>query len=421
MNELIEKRGRHSRTFDLGGGQRRVEVRQDLHVRKSGLFVPVNASVAKEMGDDPETGVKYAARSISDFLDYDIKFNDKNPASMSLKHLPTNKTIKVDPRDSNKKPDNTVAGNKISVSQLWSGIDAEIFIGPGGLKTNYIVTSAAGRRVVEFDIKGDTSSFRIARPWYLKAGEKVPTTLPMVFSGGVLTYDFREVPVGATVDPSFSAQPDDSSTADTSIWAGAQSSNSDNIGYAFLGMGQLNGPGATGIWRSLIKFDLSAITDTSVSVTNASLTLYALDGTAGAHSYGIKQMRRSWGESTCTWLTTDGSTAWESNGAEGTTSDIYAESGGSGSHSGMTVNNPYTITGFDADIALMLANQSLNYGWRLAGDEGASAWMQWRASNSASSDVRPLLSFDYTIETSGHPRGSRTAHLRRGLFGPKVF
>lgn len=402
MNEIIEKRGRKSKTFDLGGGKYRFECGKHSHTKKSGLWLPTDTTVESENGVDTEVGRQYKARSRFESLDYDIRFGKNDPVWMKLKHIPSGKVVVLDPKGNKVNPDHTVSGNKIFVSQPWDGIDMEIFVTDNGVKTNYIITSAAGQRVIEFKVTGDVASFKSHAPWYVLPGNPVPVTVPRAFASGVMSYDFRGVPIGTKIDPAFSAQPNDSVTKDTSFTADIPTLNSDANGYTWLGIGQLSGIGPLKVWRSLIQFDLSDITDTDVSVTNAAMTLYAEDGTAGGHSYELRRIRRSdWNEVNACWNFYLNSNYWDGAGASDTSTDIFPDVVGSGSHTGKTANEAHTLTGLDADIAAILADQSVYYGWRLSGDEGDSAWFQFQSSSDANAAVRPKLTFDYVVNAGG--------------------
>lgn len=402
MNEIVEKRTRRSKTFELGGGKYRFEIGNHSHANKAGLWLPTDPAVESEAGTDSAVSMNYIARSRFEFLDYDIRFGKNDPVWMKIKHLPSGKTVVFKPRNNNNRPDHVIQGNKIMVSQAWDGIDMEIFVTDFGVKTNYIITSAAGQRVVEFNVQGDISDFKSGPPWYFVAGDPVPRNIPRALTSGVMSYDFRGVPIGVKIDPSFSAQTDDSVTKDTSFTADSPLLNSHANGYTWLGIGQLSGAGPTKIWRTLIQFDLSSITDTDVSVTNAAMTLYTEDGSAGGHSYELRRIRRSfWEETNACWNFYYNSNYWDGAGASDTSTDIFPDVVGSGSHTGKTANEAHPITGLDADIADILSNQAVYYGWRLSGDEGASQWFQFQASSDANSAVRPKLAFDYEVNSGG--------------------
>lgn len=402
MNEIVEKRTRRSKTFDLGGGKYRLETGNHSHANKSGLWLPADISVESEAGTDSDVSMNYIARSRFEFLDYDIRFGKNDPVWMKIKHLPSGKTVVFKPQNNNNRPDHTIQGNKILVSQAWDGIDMEIFVTDFGVKTNYIITSAAGQRVVEFKVSGDVGNFKSSPPWYVVAGDPVPKSVPRTISSGIMSYDFRSVPIGVKIDPSFSVQTDDTSTKDTSFTADSPILNSHANGYPWLGIGQLSGVGPTKVWRTLIAFDLSAITDTSVTVTNAEMTLYTEDGTAGTHSYELHRIRRSnWSEVNCCWNFYLNSNYWDGVGASDTSTDIFPDVVGSGSHSGHVSNAANIITGLDADLETILSDQSVYYGWRLNGDEGASLWFQFKASSTANAAYRPKLAFDYIVNSGG--------------------
>lgn len=400
MEEIIEKRTRRSKTFDLGNGKFRLETGRYRHTQKNGLWLPIDNTIESENGVDSDTGLQFVARSRQEMHDYSVRFGKNNPAWVKIKHLDSGKKLVFKPKNGNANPDHVVTDNKISVSQVWPGVDMEIFVTDTGIKSNYLITSSAGQRVIELNTSGDLADFRVAKPWYRAADSPVPVTVPTAFASGVLSYDFRNVPVGSVVDPLVSLQPDATAGIETSM-------NADNpniVGGAdtwpFIGVGQLSGAGPTKVWRPLIKFDLSSITDTTVVVSGATLTVYDSDGTAGAHSYVMNRVKRDWLENYATWNYYKSATYWETAGA-GAESDIYLTPLGSCAYFGMSVGTARHFTGFDADIEAMLADQSTNFGWRISGDEGAAGWFQWHSSDYATADKRPMLSFSYEVPAPG--------------------
>lgn len=279
MNEIVELRGRHHKVFELGGGRYRLETGNHPHTFKNNLWLPVDTTVETESGTDADVGLNYIARSRFEALDYDIKFGKNDPVWMKIKHIPTNKKITFKPRQNNNNPDHVIAGNKISVSQAWDGIDMEIYVTNRGTKTNYIITSAAGQRVIEFDVNGDVGGFRVSTPWYKRNDTGLPDGHPLIptiyvpvaFSSGRLSYDFRQVPVGTVVDPSVTAEIEDGTDgyirhnpASTS-WADCRNATTSSSAPAIDGpqpcLGTYNdyNGGSPYIDRGFLRFDTSSI------------------------------------------------------------------------------------------------------------------------------------------------------------------
>lgn len=288
MNELVDKRTKNSKTFALGGNKYRLEVGKYSHAMKNGIYVPTDTLVEAENGTDSDAGMNYIARSRFENLDYDIRFGKNDPVWMKIKHLPTNKTVVFKPKNNTNKPDHVVSGNKIFVSQAWPGIDMEIFVTDKGTKTNYIITSGAGQRVIEFTVSGDISAAVVSRPWYTPAHATLPAGHPRIsrvyppaaIAGNVLSYDFRSVPIGTVIDPevSFGEQltdggirhnPAGTSWANTRNAAVSTEAPSINGGQPNLGTYNDYNGGSPYIDRAFLRFDTSGIPEGSTILSAA--------------------------------------------------------------------------------------------------------------------------------------------------------
>jgi hypothetical protein len=302
MREITEKRTRNTRIFDLGNGKHRAEIGKYSHTLKNGLWVPADHTIDSETGIDADTGQQYIGKSRANALDYDIKFGKNNPVWMKIKHLPSGKKLSFRPRQGNNNPDHVIVGNKITVFQAWNGIDIEIFISDKGVKTNYIITSTAGQRIVEFDANFDVASFSIGAPYYLSPSG-IPVMIPQAVSGGILSYDFRNVPVGTLIDPttSFGGATSDGSIrryVSTGGGASAWIDTLDGAGIDAYDAVQAGVAVYTGIdganymnFRGFFAFDTSAITAAN-EVTSAELYLVCL---AKSGTFNIKACSASQG------------------------------------------------------------------------------------------------------------------------------
>jgi hypothetical protein len=219
MNEIIEKRSRRGKIFDLGNGLFRAEIGNHFHCLKNGLWIPTDTSIDSEAGQDEDTTLNFVVKNRANAMEYDIKFGKNDIVWMKVKHLPTNKIIVFKPKLNNNNPDYTLSGNKLYVSQAWDGIDMEIFVSDFGTKTNYIITSSVGQRVVEFKVSGDLQAFRVSAPFYEVDGEMV--VVPSSFSSDVMSYDFRNVPIGTKIDPTVTLDESYSEGAWTYVRTGA--------------------------------------------------------------------------------------------------------------------------------------------------------------------------------------------------------
>lgn len=271
MSEIVSKRTKTSRTFDLGGGKYRVESGPIFHTFKNSAWVPVDTSISVEEGTDVVTGEKYSAKTAGDFLDFDIKFKKDSPLSVTLGYIPKNKTITFSPVGENKKPNVLVTGQKMHVDQAWDGIDVDLFVTSSGIKTNYIITSAYGQKVIQFDVKGDVPSFHISRPWYITPTHQFPIFVPTNFDGETLQYDFTHVPVGTTVDPSVTAVDGTAQwiQANNSSWATVRSASSGSVqnNYYIVYSEYYPGDGNYYLYRSFPTFDCSSVSGVVNSAT----------------------------------------------------------------------------------------------------------------------------------------------------------
>lgn len=301
MNEIVEKRTKTSKTFDLGGGRYRLETGRHSHTLKNGLWLPTNTGIVEEAGTDADVGLNYIAKSRSEAMDYDIKFGKNDPVWMKVKHIPSGKKVTFKPKNNNNKPDHAIVGNKITVSQAWDGIDMEILVTDKGTKTNYIITSAVGQRVVEFTVNGDVADFAVGRPFYLTA-EGLAVYVPTAFSSGVLSYDFRVVPIGTKIDPSVTVRPE--ATFDnwfefnglkgSLTWAQTVATTTGDlgstanggIGVEYLSIGNGDDGSYWYLRRAAVYFDTSAITADN-TVTSASLRTVQYGAASGGNELQV--------------------------------------------------------------------------------------------------------------------------------------
>lgn len=399
MQEVVEKRSRTGKVFDLGSGKFRAEIGNHSHVLKNGLWIPAQTAIDSENGTDSDTGLQYIAKSMSAFLDYDIKFGKNDPVWMKIKHVPTGKKITFKPKKNTNRPNHVVAGNKLTVFQAWDGIDMEIYVTDQGTKTNYIITSAAGQRVVEFDVAGDVSSAQISPAWYKQVGGLPYVEVPKSFTAGVLSYDFRSVPVGTVVDPTVTLQP---STADAATPSSAPTFTY-NAGIIWFG----NPTGSASQTRAFIKFDLSSIS-AGATVNDAYISLKVND--AGAPVSGenteVFYLKRDWVENQVNWNAYSSGNSWQTAGAAGA-NDIGSPA----------ISTTYYLQGTDFAVGDWLtfdvtssANDIVNgtytnYGWRIgwadAAAQNVNRYWGFDSRSAATEANRPKLTVDYTEATTG--------------------
>lgn len=92
--------------------------------------------------------------------------------------------------------------NRITYSQVWSGLDLERIITPEGIVERYTVTSAPGQRAIEWAVSGDASLLDGLTPrWTQGEGIDAPTgAVPWSLIDKRLTFDLTGVPVGGVVE-----------------------------------------------------------------------------------------------------------------------------------------------------------------------------------------------------------------------------
>lgn len=123
---------------------------------------------------------------------------------------------------------------------------------------------------------------------------------------------------------------------------------------------------ATQTFRLLIQFDLSSI-PTNATVSAATLRLYdeGTDLADNTRTMSAYRCKRTWGETTATWNTYDGSNNWGTAGADNTTSDRETTESGSISMPATEVAGYVDITLTVADIQAMVSGSYTNNGFVL--------------------------------------------------------
>jgi RHS repeat-associated protein len=84
----------------------------------------------------------------------------------------------------------------------------------------------------------------------------------------------------------------------------------------YFGVGESNAAANT-VYRSVFKFNLSAIPSNAV-ITSAALSLWAInDYASNTRTFSLYRLKQPWTEGGVTWNTTNGATAWQVAGAAG--------------------------------------------------------------------------------------------------------
>lgn len=206
-------------------------------------------------------------------------------------------------------------GNKIIFTEAWPYTDVEYFPTAKGIKANIILSKFGHPDSFSFPVstsgcslEQEGSAFRVLD----RAGEQVGTIrapfakdargrkgeVAVSYAGNVITFipdekwlDSAAYPV--TIDPTTIIQPDETASADVYIFSGEWDINQDSEDILVVGKT------LSGIYRSLLKFNMSGITGT---VYEATLTLYCYNHN-GLYGINIHKITGSWSEGTVTWDT----------------------------------------------------------------------------------------------------------------------
>lgn len=416
MEEIIEKRGRRSKTFNLGGKRRRVEIGSHSHTRKGGIWLPTDTAVEPETGLDAEVGMNFIARSRFENLDYDIRFGKNDPVWMKIKHTDSGKTVVFNPRGNNARPDHVIQGNKILVSNAWDGIDMEIFVTDLGVKTNYIITSMAGQRVVEFAVRGDIRDFSVGAPFYRKAegGFVFP---PKAFSAGVLSYDFRNVPIGTVIDPSVEIQEGYPTAAGNGFDPVYTTTVRGGTGFPYMEMGSnasLWG-GGSGSAAFVLRIPVTDVPASSV-ITSSTLTMTTDYVNGTGNKAQLRRCLKNWVPDQTTWNNYATGNAWDTAGCRASTDREDTVSATSETVSGVGSFDT-TGAGMDADIQAWV-DGTTNNGWYITSDN-ASGQQEFLGPGFSTAASRPKLVVEYTAADAAY---TGTVYFRNtnSVFGPKL-
>lgn len=404
MKEIIERRSRNGKVFDLGGGKFRAELGNHSHCLKNGVWVPTDETV--DIADGTAAGFNYFAKSRANVSDYDIRFGKNDPLWMKITSIPLGKSVTLKPKGSKNKPNCVVVGNKITVTQAWDGIDVELFLTKNGVKSNFIITSTAGQRTIEFDVNGDFSSFNFGAP-FVKTSHPVPVIVPHVFSKDVLSYDFRNLPVGTVVDPTVTsnigkANMSITSTSNTTYY---------NIGYLFS-------YGTT--YYPHFWYDFSSISG-PVTVSSAVLSVWNNDCSANASTHGLYRIIRANDPQYSNW-TYSGVENWGSAGANGP-NDIDTTAIATIAYDTTSATLRYdNFSDCSAAVEDIINDGATNQGFMIRMiTVGSAIWRQWR--DATVSGKEPYFTITYEAASGGSNaiRPSFRFGGALGLFGPRVY
>lgn len=413
MREVEEKRTKNSKTFDLGDGKLKAEIGNHSHAMKNGIWIPTDATIDAEDGTDSDTGLQYMAKSRSASLDFDIKFGKNDPVWMKIKHIPTGDKITFKPKNNRNKPDHTIVGNKISVSQVWDGIDMEIFVRDFGIKTNYKITSTAGQRIVEFDVTGDTTKWNRGPAIYFVPGSG-DVRVPEILFSGTLAYDFRNLPVGTVVDPTFTSSTSTTSTYDfcaratAGTWADTIAATTANdTFYDAANLFSAVYSGTYRCYRAWVVWDTSSIpAGSTIDSGSVRLTVWST-GSGGQRVFLSNSTLPPSADDFNNYSSTQASDDTVTPSSTGNKTWTLNASGLASVNMGVGAYTQFCVR-HEKDYTATAPSSTDECGYYS------------RETCSGDSNC-PQLTLTYTEASTGQPRLARPEHLRRFVFGPRVF
>lgn len=185
---------------------------------------------------------------------------------------------------------------------------------------------------------------------------------------------------------------DGTSKKDTFLYDGATSTN-----YGTNAAIQIGRDGASALAHGLIKFDLSGLPTSGITINSVVLRMTTNTTSVSPYTlqaYRILPANSSWTETDATWLKTDGSTNWAgSNGCSTSGTDYSSTLMGSVAVSASST--PYNITLDLTEFASMLA---ANHGFFLkSSDESSTKTAQYYSADDGTAKRRPCLIVNYTL------------------------
>lgn len=188
--EIVGLRTRNSKTFDLGGGKRRLEVGGHYHHFKNGEWV-----------ESDRTLYTVGNKVITGEFPFPIDF-DLSTRTATIDFGTTQVT--VSPTLGVRSPTVTTSPDEILLAGLWRSVDVRVHVVKNiGLKFTYTKTASNAPTQIAWQLGGDYQNF-IGAVGYddQTTGEWV--TVPSTLVNGLLTIDISGVPVGQEIDPTFS-------------------------------------------------------------------------------------------------------------------------------------------------------------------------------------------------------------------------
>jgi len=183
-DELIERRTRNGKVFDLGGNSRRAVIGPYAHHQVNGIWVDT-------ICDWRDSTREY----LSGQYPYVVKVNKGNLAVSVLAEGET-VPMTVAPVGHNRKAVAAYAGNTVTIPGLWTGVDFRVVLAPEQPVFVFAkVAEPCTDPALALTGLADPAPMLAAR--YQSHGGRV--AVPATLQYGTVTYSFADVPLGAEV------------------------------------------------------------------------------------------------------------------------------------------------------------------------------------------------------------------------------
>lgn len=162
---------------------------------------------------------------------------------------------------------------------------------------------------------------------------------------------------------------------------------------------QIDGPATTTGRGALLKWDMSSIPPYA-TITSASVTFNVTD--ASTVAYNLYQVSRFWVEDIATWAVYDGSNAWTSAGAAGTT-DRGSTNLWDATTTSWSTTGSKTVTLNASGVAVLngwVTSPASNYGFTIQNYSTSTNNLIISSSEDATAANRPKLSITYDVPTA---------------------
>jgi len=302
--------------------------------------------------------------------------------------------------------DGIVTGNKISFPGAWPGTEGLSYEIGGHIIRKRIPLLMGHPASFAFRINDhaglnfdtlETADFRILQPFLAKGIETIPLTWQKTTLEGKLILTVQ-LPVGNfagwELDPTLTLQPDATDGIDNLLHSINTTTNYGTLDTLAIGE---NNTGPLLVWRTLIKFSLTALPENSV-ISSATLSLCAtLDRSSNARTFRVYRQKRAWVETQSTWDIYSTGNNWSTAGGFHVDDCEQTDIGSRAFTATETLNEfkDFTLTP-TTKAALDLGN-----GWLLKADTEVDDGYYFASSDHATASLRPKLVVVYSLPGGG--------------------